>query len=519
MEEKSVERHFFVALLIVTLTGALALSFSIKPVKGATATVYIRADGSIDPVTAPISSVDKVTYTFVGDLLEWRIIIERDNIVLDGCHHTLQGTGDGSGISLSGRSNIVIKSVNIKNFYFGISLSGSSNISISGNNITANNGYGIWLYHSNHNIIDGNNIANNGWGIVLNQGEGNVISGNNITSNSGDGILFWDSSSNEIFKNIITANGVNGIQFHWTGNPYASTDYNIIIGNNILCNEQGIWLNFSNYNVISQNNITANNWHGIILYQSNHNTVCSNYIAAHNKSGVWRGYLNARSKGLWLLSSNENTIYHNNFINNREQTGVSPSYSNTWDNGFPSGGNYWSNYKEAYPDAMEFDDSKIWNRPYVIDGYNSDRYPLMAPFYTFSAGIWNGVAYNIDIISNSTVSEFFFDPNEGPFIRFDVAGPEGTIGFCRVTIPNNLLWVDDGWKIFVGGEPVNYTIIPYENYTYLVFTYNHSIKTVEIQGTHAIPEFHSALIMLFFMLVTLIVAILLEKGKMQVFRS
>jgi hypothetical protein len=77
------------------------------------------------------------------------------------------------------------------------------------------------------------------------------------------------------------------------------------------------------------------------------------------------------------------------------------------------------------------------------------------------------------------------------------------------------LWVDDGWKIFVGGEPVNYTLIPYENYTYLVFTYNHSIKTVEIQGTHAIPEFHSALIMLFFMLVTLIVAILLEKGKMQ----
>ena len=58
------ERRFSAALLIIMLTSTLALVFSIKPVKGATATIYIRADGSIDPVTAPISSVDKITYTF-----------------------------------------------------------------------------------------------------------------------------------------------------------------------------------------------------------------------------------------------------------------------------------------------------------------------------------------------------------------------------------------------------------------------------------------------------------------------
>ena len=416
---------------------------------------------------------------------------------------------------MSRRSNIVIKNINIKNFYYGISLSGSSYISLSGNNITANNGYGILLSYSSHNIISGNNIANNGGGImldgVLEGAYNNVISGNNITSNSGDGILFLDSSNNKISKNNITANGGNGIQFHWTENPYASTDYNVIVGNNILYNEQGIWLNSSNYNMISQNSITANNWHGIILDHSNHNTIRSNHIAAHNSFGVWRGYLNVHGKGLWLLSSNENTIYHNNFIDNREQTAVS-GYSNIWDNGFPTGGNYWSDYKEVYPDATEFDDSKIWNKPYVIDQYNYDRYPLMAPFCTFDAGIWNGVAYNIDVISNSTVSEFFFDPNEGPFIRFNVAGPEGTAGFCRVTIPNDLLWVEDGWKVFVGGERVNYTLIPDENYTYLLFTYSHSIKTVEIQGTHVIPEFHSVTILSLFMFLS-IIAFIFKKEK------
>jgi len=51
--------------IIVTLllTGMLTLTFNIQPAK-ASGTIYIRADGSVEPDTAPISSVDNVTYTF-----------------------------------------------------------------------------------------------------------------------------------------------------------------------------------------------------------------------------------------------------------------------------------------------------------------------------------------------------------------------------------------------------------------------------------------------------------------------
>jgi hypothetical protein len=48
---------------------------------------------------------------------------------------------------------------------------------------------------------------------------------------------------------------------------------------------------------------------------------------------------------------------------------------NFWDNGFPSGGNYWNGYA-----STEIDSSGIGNSTYAIDSNNSDRYPLIKPF-------------------------------------------------------------------------------------------------------------------------------------------
>ena len=83
----------------------------------------------------------------------------------------------------------------------------------------------------------------------------------------------------------------------------------------------------------------------------------------------------------WIDALN-NTIYHNNFINNKVQAynSVNSLPINTWDNGYPSGGNYWSDYHTKYPNAAEIGDSKIGNTAYVIDSKNQDRYPLMEPF-------------------------------------------------------------------------------------------------------------------------------------------
>jgi len=51
--------------------------------------------------------------------------------------------------------------------------------------------------------------------------------------------------------------------------------------------------------------------------------------------------------------------------------------TNVWDGGYPSGGNYWSDFQSKYPDAAELEGANIWNTPYVIDDNNQDNYPLV----------------------------------------------------------------------------------------------------------------------------------------------
>jgi len=312
--------------LTLLLTSMLTFAFHIQPVK-ASGTIYIRADGSVDPADAPVQRNGDF-YTLTGNITSSAdgIVIERNNITLDGQAHAIRGPGPGfsyKGIFLSGKSNVTIRNMEVETFESGIYLHQSSYVSIVGNNIT-NNRDGVLLYSSSNNIISGNNITNNEDGIGLLDSSNNGISGNNITNNLGGIILFGYSSS-----------------------------YNIISGNNITANTGydygGISLSFCSNNIISGNNIT-NNYNGITFY-----------------------------------SSSNHKIYHNNFIGNSIQVNiVAPGYSNFWDDGYPSGGNYWSDYvgvdvKNGSNQDLPGSDG-IGDAPYIIDADNVDHYPLMNPY-------------------------------------------------------------------------------------------------------------------------------------------
>jgi len=329
-------------MFVLLVTSMLTLAFNIQPVK-ASGTIYIRDDGSVDPPTAPISTVDNITYTFTGDIND-SIVIERDNIVVDGAGYTMLGKGE-NGITLSGRSNVTIKNTNIKDCWLGIYLNSSSNNSLSGNNITANYYAGIYLESSsNYNSISGNNITNNWAGIMLESSSNyNSISGNNITANDyyGYGILLGYSSNNSIS------------------------------GNNIARNGYGVYLPSSSYSIISENNITANYRFGIVLESSSdYNSISGNNITNN-------------AYGIYLHFSLSNSIFHNNVINNAPQVYSSDSV-NVWDDGYPSGGNHWSDYlgNDTYsgPYQNETGSDNIGDTQYVIDTDSVDHYPLMNPY-------------------------------------------------------------------------------------------------------------------------------------------
>jgi len=75
-------------VLVFVFMGVLGVSINVHKVK-AYPSISIRADGSIDPETANITSLDNVTYAFTADI-NASIVVERDNIVVDGAGYTVQ---------------------------------------------------------------------------------------------------------------------------------------------------------------------------------------------------------------------------------------------------------------------------------------------------------------------------------------------------------------------------------------------------------------------------------------------
>ncbi|UCE15827.1 MAG: hypothetical protein JSV12_08200, partial [Candidatus Bathyarchaeota archaeon] len=85
--------------------------------------------------------------------------------------------------------------------------------------------------------------------------------------------------------------------------------------------------------------------------------------------------------GIWLWLSSNNTIYHNNLVDNTEQV-YSYNSTNVWDDGYPSGGNYWSNYTgvDLYNGLYQNETGSdgIGDTPHIIDTSNQDNYPFTA---------------------------------------------------------------------------------------------------------------------------------------------
>ena len=359
-------------MLTLLFIGMLTLAFNIQPVK-ASGTIYIKADGSIDPPTANITSVDNITYYFTDNNYD-KIVVERDNIVVDGAGYTLQGTGIGTGIDLSGRSNVTIKNIEIKAFHYGIYLDESSNNGICGNNIT-NNYLGIYLRESSNNSISGNNITANNRGIWLVRSANNTISGNTVTENNGYGIWLDGSANNTLRNNdasnnkynfgvygsggygrlshyiedIDDSNTANGKPiYYWVNRRDMTVPLDagwialvnctrITVENlNLTNNWQGVLLAFTTSSTITKNNIT-NNYYGVHLYRSDYNTISGN-IVRNNGGGIYVQYW------CWVNTIAENNVSNNSFgiVVFRDSNYNTIAENNVRNNGYGIAVSYWS---------------------------------------------------------------------------------------------------------------------------------------------------------------------------------
>ncbi|TET91354.1 MAG: hypothetical protein E3J35_02770 [Methanomassiliicoccales archaeon] len=238
--------------------------------------------------------------------------------------------------------------------------------SVVSNNHFSYNEYGIYSTGTNNTINDNEFFLQSMDGVRLDISSDNTVVGNSIFSAHMWGISLRKSFNNTIANNFVFSTMREGIRL--TG-----SSYNTITNNTVSKCGDGISLHSSNDTVIFSN-LLSNNGHGIALESSSNVTIANNTVFSN------------RFRGISLTSqapSTETIVYHNNIIDNDYQ-GYNFGASNFWNDSYPSGGNYWSDYSGVDLNGTPSQDvpppDGLGDTPYEFSLNSKDIYPLMEPW-------------------------------------------------------------------------------------------------------------------------------------------
>ncbi|RLF30089.1 MAG: hypothetical protein DRN05_00005, partial [Thermoplasmata archaeon] len=157
----------------------------------------------------------------------------------------------------------------------------------------------------------------------------------------------------------------------------ASSTNTSIINNEIYNTSIGVFTTEGTHNTTIKNNLI----HNIVAYQAEGNgaivldSTAYSHISSNNLINNCLGIL-IRPQSI------NNTIYHNNFINNTINA-HDYGQDNQWDNGYPTGGNYWDDH--TGPDNYHGPNQNIPGSDSIIDtprnipNNTQDNYPLLKP--------------------------------------------------------------------------------------------------------------------------------------------
>jgi parallel beta-helix repeat protein len=269
---------------------------------------------------------------------------------------------DAGQIILANTTDVNVQDMSLSDVQIGISLGYTSRIGIS--NVTFPNVWlGVDVYLSDNVTIENCTIPDAWTGVLLNDCVNNTVA-NNTISHDWIGLLILG-----VRDSRITGNVLQGQRY---GIRSSSARYNQISHNTISNTGYGMELSSGSYwNNISHNIISSCSEYGIQVRVGSHwNTIANNTISA---SGIYGAHIG----GSWY-----NRIYHNRFLSN-VQSAYDDTDLNQWDNGYPSGGNYWSDYSgfDIYRGPRQDipGNDGIGDTPYSIDADSRDRYPLVSP--------------------------------------------------------------------------------------------------------------------------------------------
>jgi parallel beta-helix repeat protein len=373
----------------------------------------INSDGSITPSTTLITSTDNITYALTENITGTggyeAINVQRDNIVLDGAGYTVQHMNRMNGIWLGNRNNVTVRNLRIANCGSGIRLDTNT-----------------WITIDNCTFTDNNLAVGQGYGT----GPKNFTFTNNKVIAP---IVVWPASRKDgvnfgsVYDGIISGNRIQHCGYGLVLYGYE----NVTVKDNLIDDCQwGIWPLSSDSNISIFDNTFSNNGCGINVGGGTHPTL---------------------------------KIYHNRFFYNNEHA-RGEGATLFWDNGYPSGGNYWGGYVSPDLFSGEYQNitggDGIGDNPFIIPlPFNvKDRYPFMfVSICNVSQSPPEGSVFSTDTVSvNATVTHV--NPLEQVILNCTFSNSSATW-----TSPINMTNLeDDIWNATIPSLPVG------TNVTYLI---------------------------------------------------
>ena len=331
----------------------------------------IRSDGSIDPSSAPIHR-DGDIYTFTDNIVGYTIIVEKDDIILDGGGYTLKGYGSEGNFSLKGyadptgilimqQNGVTVRNMKISGFSYGIKITNLFSLACTNNilenNLVTDNYYGVYMSGSWYTVLRNNSLNNNvrnfyvydfvsvlppASDIYVNDiDSSNTINGNPIiywvneqgkTVPSDAGYVALVNCTNMTVQNLDLAHNGQGIVL-------VSTIDSLITQNHVTDSDWGIFAHNCSSIAITENKLESNDF-GIEFHDSSNSSILSNNLA-RNRSGVslvgsqniyflGNNITRNMGNGMWLSGLRNSTV-EQNIITESDEDGVSvyDSYNNT----------------------------------------------------------------------------------------------------------------------------------------------------------------------------------------------
>ena len=449
------KRTLGVAISVFLVMSLFVLALNVQRVRAATWYVNASGGGDFTKIQDAINAASPGDTIVVldGTYPENVVVNKRLTLVGENSQEVaIDGGNDGNTVNVTA-NGVTIDSFTITDsgsaeLDCGVFLNNVADSKIVNCNVSYNNRHGILVFGTNTRAtISGNTIQHDlGNGIILDSAYQVLIESNTITTNNGNGTWAMGGSQNfAVRHNSVTSNGEAGLAFE-----------------------------NSNYSSIVENDIVSNGQDGISLWSS-HSVVAGNNITTDG-DGFW--------DGLFITNSTDVRVYHNNFVdNNRQAEEFLGCSSISWDDGYPSGGNYWNEFGSAdsfsgpYQNVTGSDG--IWDTRYnitvTLQPDNQDHYPLVNPWGSSTALAVRGSF-------NDVIWYRFLDSSTGDWDSWNAVPTGSTVDSPAVAVSRGRLytvvrgadgrslWFSSinltdssfsGWTLLSGSSPSSPTLVKY----------------------------------------------------------